>query len=100
MKVVYKITYPNGKIYVGQDITDNINYFGSADNELIEKDFNREQKRDFTIRKEILWESESASQHEVNQKEIEFILKNESNDPTKGYNKRPKLKSTKAQHRV
>lgn len=22
MKVVYKITYPNGKIYVGQDVTD------------------------------------------------------------------------------
>jgi hypothetical protein len=28
--VVYKITYPNGKIYVGQDVTDSINYFGSA----------------------------------------------------------------------
>ena len=22
MKVIYKITYPNGKIYIGQDITD------------------------------------------------------------------------------
>jgi hypothetical protein len=29
-KVVYKITYPNGKIYIGQDLTDSINYFGSA----------------------------------------------------------------------
>ena len=31
MKVVYKITYPNGKIYIGKDLTDIINYFGSAD---------------------------------------------------------------------
>jgi len=30
VKVVYKITYPNGKIYVGQDLTNSINYFGSA----------------------------------------------------------------------
>ena len=25
IKVVYKVTYPNGKIYVGQDVTDSIN---------------------------------------------------------------------------
>jgi hypothetical protein len=28
MKVIFKITYPNGKIYVGKDLTDSINYFG------------------------------------------------------------------------
>jgi hypothetical protein len=39
MKVIYKITYPNGKIYIGKDLTDSINYFGSADDGLIEKDF-------------------------------------------------------------
>ena len=38
MNVVYKITYPNVKIYVGQDRTDSINYFGSADGALIAKD--------------------------------------------------------------
>ena len=53
MKIVYKITYPNGKIYVGQDLTDSINYFGSASSVLIGKDFTREERRDFTIRKEI-----------------------------------------------
>jgi hypothetical protein len=53
MKVIYKITYPNGKIYIGKDLTDSINYFGSASSRLIEKDFNREQRRDFTIRREI-----------------------------------------------
>jgi hypothetical protein len=40
------------------------NYFGSADSRLIEKDFSREQRMDFTVRKEVLWESESASQAE------------------------------------
>lgn len=92
MNVVYKITYPNGKIYIGQDRTDSINYFGSASNKLIERDFTREQKRDFTIRKEILWEAESASRSEVTQKEIEFILQFRANDPEIGYNQWPKFK--------
>jgi hypothetical protein len=92
MKVIYKITYPNGKIYVGQDLTDSINYFGSASSELIARDFTREQRRDFTIRKEILWESESASDSEVTRKELEFIQKLGANDPSVGYNRHPKLK--------
>jgi hypothetical protein len=93
MKVIYKITYPNRKIYIGQDVTDDINYFGSADSQLIRRDFTREQMRDFTIRKEIIWESESATPEEVNKKEIELIVQNKSNDPTKGYNQRPIFKS-------
>jgi len=92
MKVIYKITYPNGKIYIGKDLTDSINYFGSAGSKLIEKDFTREQMHDFTIRKEILWESETASDKEVNQKEVEFINKYRSNDPVSGYNQWPKFK--------
>ena len=39
MSVVYKITYPNGKVYIGQDRTDSINYFGSASSALIAEDF-------------------------------------------------------------
>jgi len=92
MKVIYKITYPNGKIYVGKDLTDSINYFGSANSELIAQDFTREQKRDFVIRKETLWESETASDSDVNQKEVEFIQKLRSNEPTIGYNQWPKPK--------
>lgn len=91
MKVIYKITYPNGKIYTGQDLTDSINYFGSANSKLIEKDFTREQRRDFVIRKEILWESEIASNQEVNAKEVEYILLFRANDPDIGYNQRPKF---------
>lgn len=92
MKAIYKITYPNGKIYVGQDLTDSINYFGSASSELIAKDFTREQRRDFTVRKEILWESESALDSEVSQKEVEFIRKLGSNNSSIGYNQWPKFK--------
>lgn len=92
MQVIYKITYPNGKIYIGQDRTDSINYFGSANNDLIEMDFTRNQKRDFTIRKEIIWESETASIEELNQMEIVFIEKFQSNNPIIGYNRKPKLK--------
>ncbi|AKB27943.1 hypothetical protein MSSIT_1224 [Methanosarcina siciliae T4/M] len=94
MQVIYKITYPNGKIYIGQDRTDSINYFGSANNDLIEKDFTRDQKRDFTIRKEIIWESETSSIEELNQIETMFIEKLRSNDPNIGYNRRPKFKYT------
>lgn len=28
-KIVYKITWPNGKAYIGSDLTDTISYFGS-----------------------------------------------------------------------
>lgn len=85
-KVVYKITYPNGKIYVGSDLTDSPNYFGSADDELIRQDFTREELRDFTIRKEILWEAQDATNPEVIRVEGEFIRKRRSNDPAIGYN--------------
>mgnify|MGYP000902132027 CR=1 FL=1 len=91
MKIIYRITYPNGKIYVGKDLTDSINYFGSADGRLIEADFTREQRRDFTIRKQILWESQTASDEEVNAKEIEFIRALRSNDPAVGYNRWPRF---------
>ena len=93
MKVIYKITYPNGKIYIGQDVTDSITYFGSANSKIIEKDFSREDRKDFTIRKQILWESSTASDSEVNKVEIDHIRKFNSNNPEIGYNQWPKFKA-------
>ena len=93
MKVIYKVTYPNGNIYIGKDLTDSINYFGSASHSLIAADFTRQQRKDFTIRREILWESEVASDADVNQKEVDYILAFSSNDPAIGYNRWPKQKS-------
>lgn len=90
MKVIYKITYPNGKIYIGMDLTDTINYLGSSDSSLIAADFTREERRDFTVRKEILWESETAPDSEVRRREVEFIRQHRSNDPAIGYNRWPR----------
>ena len=92
MKVIYKITYPNGKIYIGQDVTETLTYFGSPNSQLIAADFTQEEKMDFTIRKQILWQSSSATAQEVNSKEIEMILEYRSNNPAIGYNIRPKHK--------
>jgi hypothetical protein len=50
-----RITYPNGKIHVGRNPADDIDYFGSAHSALIAHDFSREQCRDFTVRPEIIW---------------------------------------------
>ena len=91
-KVIYKVTYPNGKIYVGKDLTDSINYFGSASDAAIAADFSREQRRDFTIRKELLWESATASDAEVNRREVELILELQANNPAIGYNRWPKYR--------
>ncbi len=90
MKVIYKITYPNGKIYIGQDVTDSVNYFGSANSKVIAADFTREQRRDFTIRCERLWESETATDSDLIIKEVEYINAFRSNDPAIGYNRWPK----------
>ncbi len=95
VKVIYKITYPNGKIYVGSDTAYSVNYFGSANPELIFNDFTWEEQCDFTIRKEILWESQTATNQEVLKLEIEFIRSLQANNPEIGYNRRPQFKKTK-----
>ena len=90
LKVIYKITYPNGKIYIGKDLTDSINYFGSANSELIAKDFSREERRDMIIRKQIIFESEDAN--EINKLESIMIIEYKANNPAFGYNQWPKFK--------
>jgi len=92
MKIIYKITYPNGKIYVGKDSTgDILRYFGSPDREYLEKDFVLEELKEITIRKEILFSSKDISDSELGKKKIEFILKYCSNNLAKGYNILPEF---------
>lgn len=93
-KQVYKITYPNGKIYVGMDLTGSVLYFGSptaaeqiASNHSLDRD-----DLTFTIRKEILWESESATDTEVRAMETKLIRDTGANDPKIGYNKTPRYR--------
>ena len=99
--VVYKLTFPNGKIYIGKDIGrggHSLRYFGSWDNVTVEADFSIDELRDFTLRKEILFESPDAD--EVSRMESELIVQHGSNDPAIGYNRThrrrsPGVKSTR-----
>ena len=89
------ITYPTGKIYIGKDLIGSFRYFGSPNMDVVNADFEslpREQQLDYSVRKQILWESEDCSDAEVNAKEVEFIRKYESNNPEVGYNRWPKFK--------
>jgi hypothetical protein len=90
-KQVYKITYPNGKIYVGMDLTGSVTYFGSPTAKArIAADLG-DQANDYTARKTILWESDTATDAEARAKEVQLIREHRSNDPTIGYNLTPKL---------
>ena len=86
--IVYKLTFPNNKIYIGKDIGGSghsMRYFGSWDNVTVENDFTKEQLSNFSLKKEILFESESKE--EVTRKESELILAHKSYDPLVGYNR-------------
>jgi len=88
-KIIYKITYPNGKIYIGKDLTNSINYWGSASSDLIAIDFTPEERMDMTIRREIIFISNDAT--EINRMESVFIREYKSNNPEIGYNQWPKF---------
>ena len=46
----------------------------------------------FTIRRQILWESDVATDEETNRREVEFIRLHGSNDPAVGYSQWPKFR--------
>lgn len=92
MKQVYMITYPTGKIYIGKDAFGSYRYFGSPDIGIVNADFAQlsdEVRRDYTVRKQILWESETATDVELSA--VEMIRKYRSNDSEVGYNRWPKF---------
>jgi len=93
MKQIYKITYPTGKIYIGKDSYGSYRYFGSPDIQVVNEDFSKlpeSKRKDYTIRKQILWESAECSEAELSAKEVEYIRKHRSNNPNIGYNRWPK----------
>jgi hypothetical protein len=95
MKQIYDITYSTGKIYIGKGSIGSVRYFGTPDMELINSDFEnlpKEQPLDYMIRKQILWESETATESELSAKEVEMIRQHRSNDPEIDYNQWPKFK--------
>ena len=60
-----------------------LRYFGSWFNPDVENDFTDAELRDFTLRKEIIFESKDIA--EINKKESELIRLLKSNDPAIGY---------------
>jgi len=55
----------------------------------VERDFTKEQLMDFTVRKQILFES--FDKEDVNKKESEFIRALDATNPSVGYNQRTEL---------
>ena len=94
-KQVYKITYPTGKIYVGKDSVGSCRYLGSPNMDIVNEDFlllPEARRKDYFIRKQILWESDTATEEELSAMEIKLIKENNSNDPRIGYNRHPPFK--------
>lgn len=85
--IIYKITYPNGKIYIGQDRTRDINYFGSADSFTIAEDFPTWVWDGIAVTKEVLAHMADISIKELNALESKYIAEYKSNDPSIGYNR-------------
>lgn len=119
LKQIYKITYPNGMIYVGSDLRGDTHYCGSpmsarqqiADDLGIklsdvpryplpcERVITRQGNHvrieiphlKLLIHKDILWESATATDTEVRRLEMMFIRETGANNPNWGYNRSPKL---------
>lgn len=90
---MYKVVFPNGKIYIGKDIGaggHHIRYFGSWNAALVEADFTKDELRKFTVTREILFESNDVI--EVGKREMELIVELEANNPAKGHNRTPKYR--------
>lgn len=99
MKQVNKITYPTRKICIGKDSIGSFRYMGSPNPDLVNADFanpSPEQRRHYTIRKEILWKSETATEAELAAEEVEMIRAHRSSDPRIGYNRWPHFIETRA----
>lgn len=88
---VYQVTFPNGRIFEGLDLTGSVLYFGSpSDVARISADLGEEGIADLTLRKVILWQSQTATDAEARAMEGRLIRETGANDPRIGYNLRPR----------
>ncbi|MDR2834530.1 MAG: hypothetical protein LBV67_12555 [Streptococcaceae bacterium] len=90
---VYKITYPNGKIYVGMDHSQLAcpwGYVGSSYNKQLIDDCNewRLSNKEWNLNQEILFESKTCTLKELRRIEHEKIIEYNSTNPLIGYNQR------------
>jgi hypothetical protein len=89
-KSIYKITYPSGKIFIVKDLGGRA--VAGIDAEQLAKETRRVRQGDFTVQKEILWESDTATDEEVGRIEGAFIRTLGADDPKMGYNAPPRGK--------
>lgn len=87
MKQIFKITFPNNKIFIGKDLTGTLTYFGNFDPRYVKADYKNIRILHFTMKKEILWESENADDAEVSKREAAYIRIFDSDNPQIGYNR-------------
>lgn len=90
---VYKITYPNGKIYIGIDFSKTPcpwQYLGSSTNQQLQIDCDNWRKKynSWEIQQEILFESTTCTVSELRKIEQEQIIAHQANHPKIGYNLR------------
>lgn len=93
---VFKVTFPNQKIYIGSDTAKNaredfFKYFGSPSKGkaamLSELGEYLDGKVAYTLSKEILYAQENVSVGEILAKEQYFINQYRAKDPSVGYNR-------------
>lgn len=74
-------------------MTGTLTYTGSPSlKRRIADDMTPEQRRDFTVRKTILWESWEATDAEARTMEVHYIVSTGANDADIGDNVRPRLR--------
>ena len=79
--LIYKTIFPNGKIYIGQSIKNNPNYFGSG-----VKCLNAIKKFGTKNLRKVILKSNIKSQKKLDTWEFLLIKKFNSTNPEKGYN--------------
>jgi hypothetical protein len=88
----YRITYPNGKVYIGADYSDHADLMGysylgsmSKKGKAVLRD-DMQGAKSITIQREIIWEGRGLTVSEVISKGRELIAAHDSRNPDKGYN--------------
>jgi len=93
---VFKVTFPNDKIYVGSDTAlnarlDFFKYFGSPRKGRVEMMSDMQDylsgSRQYSLKKEILFSKENVSVGEILKVERQFIRSLDSKNPKVGYNR-------------
>lgn len=86
MSQVFRVTFPNGKIFIGYDMIGQICYFGGFDSARIQEELKPFKYSKVSLQKELLWESETATEDEVLKTNERYVSIFRSNDPDIGYN--------------